>query len=74
MLKHVKAIEMKRHNDLATNAQEREALASDAYREALEADANAAANLAFYKARIEAAKMTIEVWRTESATERASYA
>ncbi len=74
MLKHVKALEMKRHNEKPIGAQEREAIASNAYLAALEADANAAANLAFHKARIDAAKMTIEIWRTESATERASYA
>ena len=73
MLKHIKSLEMKRHNAMALSAQEREAYASDAYKQALEADAIAGAELAVIKARLDAAKITIEVWRTESATERASY-
>ncbi len=73
MLKHIKALEMKRHNGLALSAQEREAYGSDAYKEAINEDARAGAALAVIRAKMDAAKMTIEVWRTESATERASY-
>ena len=64
---------MKRFNSLPLSAQEREAYSSDAYKQAVEADAVAGANLAVIRAKLDAAKTTIEVWRTESATERASY-
>lgn len=73
MLKHFKALEMKRHNEKSAAVQEREAYASEAYKQALEADARAAANLALQRAEFDAAKMVIELYRTQSATERASY-
>lgn len=73
MLKAVKALEMKRFNGLALSGQEREAYASDAYKRALEADAMAGAALIALKAQLDAARITIDIWRTESATERASY-
>lgn len=73
MLKHTKALLMKRFNQLPVAAQEREAYASEEFKAAVEADAKAAADLAILKARIDAAKAVIEIWRTESATERASY-
>lgn len=73
MLKTIKALEMKRFNQLALAAQEREALASTAYKEAVEQDAIAGAALIGLKAKIAAAQTTIDVWRTESATERASF-
>jgi len=73
MLKAVKSLEMKRHNSLSAAGQEREAYASPAYKEAVEQDAIAGAALIALKARIGAAQTTIDVWRTESATERASY-
>lgn len=72
LLRHIKALEMKKHSG-AIGAQEREAYASEAYRIAIHEDAKATGALAILKARIEAAKMAIEIWRTESATERASY-
>lgn len=72
MLKHTKALEMKKHNQLPLGGQEREAYASQAYLAALEADAEAAGALAEALARVDAAKITIEIWRTESATERAA--
>lgn len=73
MLKHVKALEMKRYNQLAVSGQEREAYASEAFKLALEADARASGDLAVLRARLDAAKIAIDVWRTESATERASF-
>lgn len=73
MLKHIKAIEMKRHNGLSITAAEREAYASEPYKLAIDQDAKAGAELIVIRARIEAAKTAIEVWRTESATERASF-
>jgi hypothetical protein len=73
MLKHVKAIEMKRFNQLAVSGQEREAYASEAFKSAIEADAKASADLVVLRARLDAAKTAIDVWRTESATERASF-
>jgi len=73
MLKHVKALEMKRFNQLPLSAQERDAYSSDAYKQAIERDAVASADLFVLKAKLEAAKITIDVWRTEKATERASF-
>ena len=73
MLKHVKAIEMKRFNGLPINAAEKEAYASDGYKQAIEQDAKAGADLMVIRAKLEAAKLAIDVWRTESATERASF-
>lgn len=72
MIKHIEALEMKKHNGLSAAAQEREARASEAYLKALEADALAAASLSELLARIDSAKLTIDVWRTESASERAA--
>lgn len=74
MLRHIKALEMKKHNEKPIGAQEREAYASEAYRAALQRDAEAAGELALLKAQNEANKILIEIWRTQSATERASYA
>jgi hypothetical protein len=73
LLKHVKAIEMKRFNQLPITGQEREAYASENYKTALERDAKAAADLVILRAKIDSAKTVIDVWRTESATERASF-
>lgn len=73
MLKHIKGLEMKKHNEKPLAAQEREAYASPAYLKALEDDALRAAELVAIKAQLEAARITIDIWRTESATERASY-
>lgn len=71
MLKHVKALAMAQHKDLPVSAQEREALASDAYLNALEAAADAAGELESMKAWREAAAMKIEVWRSMGANYRA---
>lgn len=73
MLKVVKSLEMKRFNQLPITGQEREAYASEAYKAAIDEDASASSALIALRASIDAAKITIDIWRTESATERASY-
>ena len=69
MTKHIVALEMKRHDGSAA-AQEREAKASDAYLQAITADAEAAGALAKAKALREAASARIEAWRTASSNFR----
>lgn len=71
MTKHIKALEMKRHNNLPVSAQEREALASDNYVKALESEAIAAGQYETMKALREAAALKIETWRSASANYRA---
>jgi hypothetical protein len=71
MTKHIKAIEMQRHNGLPVSAQEREALASNVYVEALNAEAGAAAEYEKLRALREAAALKIEVWRSMGANFRA---
>jgi len=65
MTKHIKALEMKRHEGSAA-AQEREALASDRYVEAIKDEAVAAGELATMRAYREAASAKIDAWRTAS--------
>jgi hypothetical protein len=65
MLQHVVALEMKRHEGSAA-AQEREAKASQAFVDGLDAEASAAAALAEARAYREAALARIDVWRTYS--------
>lgn len=71
MTKHVKALEMKRHNEMPVSAQEREAYASDAYKRALFAEADAAGEYEKMRALREAAALKIEAWRSEQANVRA---
>jgi hypothetical protein len=71
MLKVVKALSMKKFNALSLGAAEREALASDAYRVALEEDAEAAGEYEKMRALREAAALKIEAWRSEGANYRA---
>ncbi len=71
MLKHVKALAMKQHADIAVTAQEREAHASPQYLAAIERTAKAAGNLAKMQSLREAAALKIEVWRSASANYRA---
>lgn len=71
MLNHAKAVAMKRHAELPVSAQEREALASPVYLEAIENAANSAAEYEKMKALREAAALRIEVWRSASANYRA---
>lgn len=71
MLKVVKALEMKLHNDKSVAHQEREALTSEAYSKALERDAIAAGEYEKMRSLREAAALKIEAWRTEAANYRA---
>jgi len=71
MVKHVKALVMKMHNELPVSAQEREAYASEQYLAALEADAKAAGEFQKLQALREAAAMKIDAWRTEQSNFRA---
>ena len=71
MIKHVKALVMKMHNEIPFSGQEREALASDRYVQALEADAVAAGEYEKLRALREAAALKIEAWRTEQSNFRA---
>lgn len=70
MTKHILALEKKRHIGQSVAVQEREALASDRYLEAIEAEAAAAGKLEEMRALREAAVMKIEVWRSEQANYR----
>jgi hypothetical protein len=71
MLKHIKALLMKQHNELPVSAQEREALASIEYYEALLGAARAAGEFEKLKSLREAAALKIEVYRSASANYRA---
>lgn len=69
MLRHIKALEMKKHGG-PVSAQEREAYASDAYQRALYEDAVAAGEYEKMKSLREAAALKIEAWRSEQANFR----
>lgn len=71
MVKHIKALEMKKHSELAVTAQEREATASEGYRTASLEEAKAAGEYEKMRALREAAALKIEVWRSASANFRA---
>lgn len=71
MVKHVKALEMKKHNELPVSAQEREALATPAYRQALLDAAVAAGEYEKLRSLREAAAAKIEAWRSAGANYRA---
>lgn len=71
MMKVVKALGMKLHNEKPISHQEREAIASEEYRKALERDAVAAGEYEKMRALREAAALKIEAWRTEAANYRA---
>lgn len=72
LLKHIEAVLMKEHSDLAVSAQTREARASPRYLDALQRDAEAHARLVAYKGKREAAAHFIEVWRSQNANARTS--
>lgn len=72
MVKHIKALVMKMYSDLPISAQEREAYASDRYKEAVMTEAVAAGEFEKMRAMREAATMKIEAWRTMSSTYRAT--
>lgn len=64
-VKHIKALEMKRWNEQTIGAQEREALASQRYLDAINEDAEAAAELEEHKAARKAAEITISLYQTQ---------
>jgi hypothetical protein len=70
MTKHIKALEMKQHIKLPVNAQEREAMASNLYLNAIENEAKAAGEYEKLKSLREAAAMRIDAWRTMSSNYR----
>ena len=71
MVKHIKAIEMKRCIYPQVGQQEREAIASEAYHAAIMEEAVAAGEYEKMKAIREAAALKIGVWQTMSANFRA---
>ena len=71
MVKHIKALQMQRWNGMTVSAQEREAVASPEYLEALLEEAKAAGQYEIMKSLREAAALKIEVWRSASANYRA---
>jgi hypothetical protein len=71
MVKVTKALSMRLHNEKPISHQEREALASEEYRTALERDAVAAGEYEKLRALREAAALKIEAWRSEQANYRA---
>ncbi len=70
MVKHTRAITMKKHNSLGLGAQEREALADKSFLDAINEEAAAAGEYEKMKALREAAAMRLEVWRTMSSNVR----
>ncbi len=70
MVKHIKALEMQKHNEIPVSAQEREAFASSAYKAACFEEAMAAGEFEKLRALREAAAMKIEAWRSEQANMR----
>lgn len=70
MVKHIKALEMKRWAQHPVNAQEREALTSNNYLKAIDEEALAAGEFEKMKSLREAAALKIEVWRSMSANTR----
>lgn len=72
LLKHIKALEMKKRNEQALGAQEREAYASEAYKEALLEDAVAAGELAKLRAYRDADESLIRIWQSQNANMRAA--
>lgn len=72
LLKHVEAVEMKKHAELPVSAQQREARASFAYKRQAEDDAVKYAKLIALKGRREAAAYVLDVWRSQNANARTS--
>ena len=65
MVKHIKALEMKKWNEQSIGAQEREAYASQRYLEAITEDAKATAVLRGCMERRDAAKTTISLYQSQ---------
>lgn len=70
MLRHVKALAMKASGENAVSAQEREAYASDQYMKAIEDLFEATKEAERIKASREAARHTIDYWRSVEASAR----
>jgi hypothetical protein len=72
MIKVVRAIVMAQHNDKSAAKAEVIAMSSQKYREAVDEDAIASAELEKIRSLRDAASMKIEVWRTASSNIRAA--
>lgn len=72
MLKPTKALLMAQHSDKPVNAQEREALSDPRYQAAIDRAADAIKADELNRARVKAAEMKIEVWRSQQANLRAT--
>ncbi|MGE0406245.1 MAG: hypothetical protein AB7F35_29745 [Acetobacteraceae bacterium] len=72
MLKPTKALLMAQHPDMPVSAQEREALRSPKYQEALDRAADAVRVDELNRALVKAAELKIEVWRSQQANLRAT--
>ena len=68
--KSLKAILMKRSQENAVNAQEREAYSHDEYREHLQAIFEAIVEEETYRWEMVAAQARVEVWRSQEASNR----
>jgi hypothetical protein len=71
MVKHIEALAMKAHSEMPVAAQKREAQASDRYKQAILAEAEAAGAYEAMRSLREAAALKIEVWRSSNANYRA---
>ena len=72
MLRVIKALVMAQSNHKTAAAQEREAYASEAYRNAIDEKFEAVKAAETLRARREAAIQTIEAWRSMNANQRAA--
>lgn len=72
MLKPTKALLMAQYADKPVNAQEREALSDPRYQAAIDRAAEAVKQDELLRARVKAAEMKIEVWRSQQANLRAT--
>jgi hypothetical protein len=70
MIDRIKALEMKKHNDMPVSAQEREAKASDALHQAYLEEAEAAGKYETMRAYQDAAMAKLDAWRTLCASAR----
>ena len=69
MLKVTKSLQMKKHEG-SVAAQEREALSSSEYLQALDEVVQASIDDWLYRSKMDADKATIEVYRTQQANQR----
>jgi hypothetical protein len=71
MLRHVKAVNMSFSPENAVTAQERDAYASNAYRDAIQEFTNATVAFEILKAEREFATQIISIWQSQNANMRA---